>query len=173
MTIENVKTFAISPLHIFYGAGLILLVALTSLPIVSLVTVLSAVFIFRVDVYRFPLEDMWSNLNIDYSSNLITLSVHTFLRLSLTFIAYMEGQRIFPFLVYFYALSGKLVITYIRIFAEYAQQVRFEMDQKYFRISMLCHAKITSLNPSLPHLNMCNIVTISLQFGPTLPLRFT
>ncbi|OXA49170.1 hypothetical protein Fcan01_15625 [Folsomia candida] len=129
-------------------AGLILFVALTALPIVSLITVLSAVFIFRVDVYRFPLEDMWSNLNIDYSSNLITLSVHTFLRLSLTFIAYMEGQRIFPFLVYFYALSGKLVITYIRIFAEYAQQVRNgDIPLTPNWITLYTHLAVLALQP--------------------------
>lgn len=71
---------------------------------------------------------MWSYLNIDYSSNPVLLLVHTFLRVLITSIAYLESQRIFPFLMYFYALSGKLVIINIRIFAEYAEQIRFEAE---------------------------------------------
>ncbi|OXA49163.1 hypothetical protein Fcan01_15622 [Folsomia candida] len=105
-------------------AGITLLVSLIALPIVCLLSIPTTVFYFKIDVYRFPLEDMWSYLNIDYSSNPVLLLVHTFLRVLITSIAYLESQRIFPFLMYFYALSGKLVIINIRIFAEYAEQIR-------------------------------------------------
>ncbi|OXA42277.1 Gamma-glutamyltranspeptidase 2 [Folsomia candida] len=50
-------------------AGMILLAGLTVLHVVVLVIVPTTVLILRIDVYRWPLEDMWSYLNVDYETN--------------------------------------------------------------------------------------------------------
>lgn len=101
------------------------LVSAAALPIVSPLIVLSGIFVLKMDVYRVPLEDMWIYFKIDVKRNLVASVVYISLRVILSFMAVMEGQRIFPFLMHFYALTEKLAINSIRIFVEYAERIRF------------------------------------------------
>lgn len=55
---------------------MILLAGLTVLHVVVLVIVPTTVLILRIDVYRWPLEDMWSYLNVDYETNPVVFLVH-------------------------------------------------------------------------------------------------
>lgn len=107
--------------------------ALTGAPIMSLLVIPLTVFLFKSDVFRFVLEDLWLYFGVQYASNPILVLFNTSLRIGLMFAFFMEAQRIFPFLLYFYGLTGQLVHENVQTVLEHAKKIRFVQIKFIFK----------------------------------------